>query len=233
MLARHRPFPASSTALAAERAFLGVLGRVTARLSAVMRGSRGRPSVLRHHRQARRQRCARTMTERPADQAARIGADAGGELALRGGWFLLGRLSQRRMRLLVTRAQNRARRPEPAPCGIGPSGARQPLMRIEFTAEPRGQRPWLGSILTSRNGLRALASWGIGREWRARSRRRGRHRGSRAREAGFSDVRMPAAMLWRGRVHRASTFARRASLLFIRRCATAPQTWQRCSPSSR
>jgi uroporphyrinogen-III synthase len=97
------------------------------------------------------------------------------------------------MRLLVTR-------PEPEASALAARLAARghvvlvaPLTRIVFAPEPAGLGRPAAIAVTSRNGVRAMSSWGAAKAWHGvRIYAVGAATAAAAREAGFSDVQTAA-----------------------------------------
>jgi uroporphyrinogen-III synthase len=120
------------------------------------------------------------------------------------------------LRLLVTRPEPEASLLAERLAALGHHVLSQPLMEIVFAAEPPGLDRPTAIVVTSRNGVRGLASWRAARNWRAVPVYAvGVATGGAARDAGFADVRVAqgdAAAL--AAVIRADFGARRGRLLY-------------------
>jgi uroporphyrinogen-III synthase len=98
------------------------------------------------------------------------------------------------MRLLVTRPEPDATRTAGRLRELGHSVLVEPLLSISFSPAPAGLPAPGALIVTSQNGLRALASWPQAAAWRGLPLFvAGPATGRAAREFGFSDVRTGAS----------------------------------------
>lgn len=94
------------------------------------------------------------------------------------------------MRLLVTRPEPEAEETAAALRALGHDVLVQPLLDIVFAAPPAGLPEPAAIVVTSRNGVRALAAWPAAAGWRAKPVHAvGAATAAAARAAGFTDVR--------------------------------------------
>jgi uroporphyrinogen-III synthase len=95
------------------------------------------------------------------------------------------------LRLLVTRPEPEASLLAERLVALGHQVLIQPLMQIVLAGEPPSLDKPTAIIVTSRNGVRGLASWRAARNWRAVPVYAiGVATGGAARDAGFADVRV-------------------------------------------
>lgn len=95
------------------------------------------------------------------------------------------------MRLLVTRAEADATETAARLEGLGHTVLIEPLLVIEFTPAPRGTFKPGAIIFTSRNAVRAVASWPMAAAWRDTPVYVvGEETGKSAARAGFTDIRI-------------------------------------------
>ena len=94
------------------------------------------------------------------------------------------------MRLLVTRPEPDAGESAARLAAMGHEGSVQPMRRVVFAPPPEDVPEPTALIATSRNGVRALATWPIAGAWRKRPLFvTGEGTARTAAEAGFTDVR--------------------------------------------
>lgn len=97
------------------------------------------------------------------------------------------------MRLLVTRPEPEATRTAERLRGLGHTALVQPLLTIAFYPPPRDVARPAALLITSQNGLRALAAWPWAADWlRVPIFVAGAATARAAAELGFSDVRLGA-----------------------------------------
>ena len=94
------------------------------------------------------------------------------------------------MRLLVTRPEPDAEETAARLAAMGHEVMVQPMLRVVFAPPPEDLPEPTALIATSRNGVRALATWPIARAWRKKPLFvTGEGTARTAAEAGFTDVR--------------------------------------------
>jgi uroporphyrinogen-III synthase len=94
------------------------------------------------------------------------------------------------LRLLVTRPEPDAEETAARLVALGHEAVIQPMLRVLFAPPPESLPEPVAIIATSRNGLRALASWPLADSWRRLPLFvTGQGTAAAARDAGFADVR--------------------------------------------
>ncbi len=94
------------------------------------------------------------------------------------------------MRLLVTRPEPDGEETAARLRALGHEATVDPMLRIVFATPPEDLAPPAAIVVTSRNGVRALAAWPMAGAWRAKPLFvTGEATAEIARAAGFTDVR--------------------------------------------